>query len=51
MVPQLHTWNPSLKVLVYDLGPYTIKGTTEYTTLMAAHPTYFAHDASGHLIT
>ncbi len=51
MIPQLHAWNPSLKVLVYDLGPYTIKGSAEYNTLMAGHPTYFAHDASGHLIT
>jgi len=51
MIPQLHAWNPSLQVLVYDLGPYTIKGSAEYTTLMAEHPSYFAHDASGHLIT
>ena len=51
MIPQLHAWNPSLKVLVYDLGPYTIKGSTEFNTLTAAHPSYFAHDASGHLIT
>ena len=51
MIPQLHAWNPSLKVLVYDLGPYTIKGSTEYNTLAASHPSYFAHDASGHLIT
>ncbi len=51
MIPQLHGWNPSLKVLVYDLGPYTIKGSTEFNTLTAEHPSYFAHDASGHLIT
>ena len=51
MIPQLHSWNPSLRVLVYDLGPYTIKGSTEFNTLTAAHPSYFAHDASGHLIT
>lgn len=51
MIPQLHAWNPSLKVLVYDLGPYTVKGSAEFTTLTATHPSYFAHDASGHLIT
>ena len=51
MIPQLHGWNPAVKVLVYDLGPYTIKGSTEFTTLMAAHPDYFARDASGNLIT
>jgi hypothetical protein len=51
MIAQLHTWNPALKVLVYDLGPYTIKGTAEFTTLMASHPDYFARDASGNLIT
>lgn len=51
MIPQLHAWNPSLKVLVYDLGPYTIKGSAEFNTLTADHPSYFAHDASGHLIT
>ncbi len=33
MIPQLHAWNPSLKVLVYDLGPYTIKGSAEFNTL------------------
>jgi Hypothetical glycosyl hydrolase family 15 len=51
MISQLHAWNPSLKVLVYDLGPYTIKGSSDYATLMAQHPTYFAHDAHGRLIT
>jgi hypothetical protein len=51
MIPQLHAWNPSLKVLVYDLGPYTIKGSAEFNTLTATHPSYFAHDALGHLIT
>jgi hypothetical protein len=51
MIPQLHGWNPTLKVLVYDLGPYTIKGSTEFNTITASHPSYFAHDASGHLIT
>jgi hypothetical protein len=51
MVAQLHAWNPELKVLVYDLGPYTQSGTSEYETLMAEHPDYFARDAAGNLIT
>jgi len=51
MIAQLHAWNPTLKVLVYDLGPYTIKGSAEFNTLMANDPSYFAHDASGNLIT
>jgi hypothetical protein len=51
MIPQLHAWNPALKVLVYDLGPYTIAGTSDYTTLMSGHPDYFARDARGNLIT
>jgi hypothetical protein len=51
MIAQLHAWNPKLKVLVYDLGPYTIKGTSDYNTLLAQHPSYFAHDKNGHLIT
>ena len=51
MIAQLHVWNPKLKVLVYDLGPYTIKGTSDYNTLLAQHPNYFAHDKNGHLIT
>jgi hypothetical protein len=51
MIAQLHAWNPDLKVLVYDLGPYTVAGTAEYETLMAEHPDYFARDAEGNLIT
>lgn len=51
MIPQLHAWNPAVKVLVYDLGPYTTGGSAEYTALMASHPDYFARDASGNLIT
>ena len=51
MITQLHAWNPAVKVLVYDLGPYTTGGSAEYTTLMAQHPEYFARDSSGHLIT
>ena len=30
MITQLHAWNPRVKVLVYDLGPFTIKGSTEF---------------------
>jgi len=51
MIGQLHAWNPELKVLAYDLGPYTIAGTSDYTTLMSQHPDYFARDAQGNLIT
>ncbi len=51
MITQLHAWNPTVKVLVYDLGPYTTGGSAEYTTLMAQHPDYFARDSSGRLIT
>ncbi len=51
MITQLHAWNPALKVLVYDLGPYTIAGSSEYTELLASHPDYFARSASGGLIT
>ena len=51
MITQLHGWNPALKVLVYDLGPYTIAGSTEYAQLLAGHPDYFARSASGALIT
>ena len=51
MISQLHGWNPALKVLVYDLGPYTIAGSSEYTELLAGHPDYFARSASGALIT
>jgi hypothetical protein len=51
MIAQLHAWNPGLRVLVYDLGPYTVAGTAEYETLMAEHPDYFARDAQGNLIT
>ena len=51
MISQLHAWNPSLKVLVYDLGPFTVKGSTEFVALMAQHPDYFARDNSGNLIT
>jgi hypothetical protein len=51
MIGQLHAWNPELKVLAYDLGPYTQAGTSAYETLMVEDPDYFARDAAGHLIT
>ena len=51
MIAQLHAWNPELKVLVYDLGPYTQSGASEYATLMTEHPDYFARNAAGNLIT
>lgn len=47
---QLHAWNPSLLVLVYNLGPYLQKGSTTYSQTLAQHPTWFAHDSKGHLI-
>jgi hypothetical protein len=50
-ISQLHSWNPRLKVVAYDLGPYTVKGTPLYDRLIAAHPGYFARDANGQLIT
>jgi hypothetical protein len=50
-IPQLHTWNPNLVVLHYDLGPYTIKDSALYNDLMANHREYFARDKNGNLIT
>jgi len=49
-IPQLHAWNPNLTVLVYNLGPYLQKGSSDYNTILAQHPTWFAHDAHGRLI-
>jgi hypothetical protein len=49
-IPQLHAWNPSLTVLVYNMGPYLSKGSSTYTTILAQHPTWFAHDSHGKLI-
>jgi putative glycosyl hydrolase-like family 15 (GHL15) protein len=49
-IPQLHAWNPALTVLVYNLGPYLQKGSATYTTTLAEHPTWFAHDSKGRLI-
>lgn len=50
-IGQLKSANPNLTVCVYDLGPYTVKGTPLYDQLMGEHPEYFARDANGNLIT
>jgi hypothetical protein len=47
---QLHAWNPSLTVLVYNLGPYLQKGSSAFSQIQSLHPTWFAHDSRGHLI-
>lgn len=49
-LPQLHVWNPNLIVLEYNLGPYLQKGSANYTQILAADPSWFAHDSSGNLI-
>ena len=49
-IPQLHAWNPKLIVLTYDLGPYLQKGSSNYNTILALQPTWFAHDSLGRLI-
>jgi hypothetical protein len=49
-IPQLHTWNPSLSVLMYDLGPYLQIGSADYKQILAQHPDWFARDSSGRLI-
>lgn len=49
-IPQLHAWNPNLTVLVYNLGPYLQKGSSTYSQILSAHPTWFAHDSHGRLI-
>jgi hypothetical protein len=49
-MPQLRAWNPSLTILVYNLGPYLQKGSSDFTTLLAQDPSWFAHDAHGNLI-
>jgi len=49
-IPQLHAWNPNLTVLVYNVGPYEQKGSLDYNTILAQHPTWFAHDSRGRLI-
>jgi hypothetical protein len=50
MIPQLHAWNANLTVLVYNIGPYLQKGSSSYSSTLAQHPTWFAHDSKGHLI-
>ena len=50
-IRRLHSWNPRLSVLVYDVGPYTVAGTHLYRRLLARHPGYFARDSKGNLIT
>jgi hypothetical protein len=50
-IDQLHAANPHLLVLVYDLGPYTARGTPLYDDLLANHPEDFARDAAGNLLT
>ena len=47
---QLHAWNPSLTVLVYNLGPYLQKGSSTFNLILSQHPTWFAHDSKGHQI-
>ncbi|MGP8159769.1 MAG: putative glycoside hydrolase [Candidatus Dormibacteria bacterium] len=49
-IPQLHAWNPNLTILVYNLGPYLQKGSSEFTTIEQQDPSWFAHDAKGNLI-
>lgn len=50
MMSQLHAWNPNLTVLVYNLGPYLQKGSSNYNSILSAHPTWFAHDSQHRLI-
>jgi len=47
---QLHSWNPSLITLAYNLGPYLQKGSQTYNQVLQAHPTWFAHGSHGQLI-
>ncbi|MDQ6672879.1 MAG: putative glycoside hydrolase family 15 protein [Chloroflexota bacterium] len=49
-IPQLHAWNPKLVILTYNLGPYLQKGSSNYNTILASHPTWFAHDSRGRII-
>jgi hypothetical protein len=48
---KLRRWNPRLKLLVYDPGPYTVAGTDLYDRLLSHHPRYFARDLDGNLLT
>jgi hypothetical protein len=49
-IPQLHAWNPKLTILTYNLGPYVQKGSSDFTTITAQHPDWFAHDSKGRII-
>jgi hypothetical protein len=49
-IPQLHAWNPKLTILVYNLGPYLAKGSSDFATIEQQDPSWFAHDARGKLI-
>lgn len=50
-VERLHSVNPSLKLLVYNPGPYLNSSSPEYAATMREHPEYFARDKHGKLIT
>ena len=49
-ISKLHGWNSKVMVLVYDLGPYLQKGSSDFATLQQQDPSWFAHDAHGSLI-
>ena len=49
-IPQLHAWNPNLTILEYKLGPYLQKGSSDFSTILAQDPSWFARDARGNLI-
>lgn len=48
---QIRSAHPKAIILVYDLGPYTQRGTPLYDRLLRDHPDYFARDAAGNLLT
>jgi hypothetical protein len=50
-ISKLHAWNPKLTVLDYNLGPYLQSGSSDFATILADDPSWFAHDAKGNLIT
>jgi hypothetical protein len=50
-IPKLRSWNPNLMILVYNLGPYMQKGSSDFNTMLQQDPSWFARDASGNLIT
>jgi Hypothetical glycosyl hydrolase family 15 len=49
-IPQLKAWNPKVTILEYNLGPYLQKGSANFNTVLAADPSWFAHDSHGNLI-